>query len=325
MPRSCLDPVGVELPLANSLPNRSSRACVPACDIADPFHSSRIGLPAEPLDVAGIKPDPQFGRFAALVASQDAAVSPDPESPQRDAELPRRHFRRHEPIGPHDDTPGMSRTSRGDAVLLPHGRDPAAGPGFAVAAEQALVCQRGRDLVVGHPGGQVTDRLEHAGVRAQAQGRAGAARPVCGAGTPAPENQDVCAAPAFLHRYCNACSGQAEQALAVHRRRGVRLPQGRQVRCKPADVLRLHGVQRPQLGEEQALVVLLQPLGLGQRRFPAPLQLAGDQAVVGVDRVILPLGQPRLVAGALETELPLRANDNETLSPREFSLEGAEG
>lgn len=177
--------------------------------------------------------------------------------------------------------------------------------GLALAGEKALLGQRDRHLVVGHPAGQVADRLQHDCIGAQVPPEPGAVHPVCRPGTTTPEDQEVRPVPACPDRHGDGCHHEAEQALAVQGCRGVRPPQGREVQGKPAHLLCFHGIQRPQLGGELMRIVLLQPFRLGQCRFPAALQFADDQTIVGVHRVILSLRQACLVAGTLDTKLPL--------------------
>lgn len=141
--------------------------------------------------------------------------------------------------------------------------------------------------MVGHPAGQVTDRAKHAGIGAQVPTMPGAARPVHRLRAAAPENLDVRPIPAGPDRHDDGRHGQAEQPLAVYGPCGLRLPEGREIRG------------------EQAFVLLLQHFGPSQRGLPASFQLAGNQAVVWVQRIVLALRQAALVAGACEAELSL--------------------
>src|SRR6266545_679876 len=97
----------------------------------------------------------------------------------------------------------------------------------------------------------------------------------------------------------------AQQLLAVPVGGGRRLPHQAHVAAQGGDGGPLGGGQR--LG---AALLAAGQLGLGRRDLgelglPVALQPAGDQAVVGVDGQVAPLGQPGLVVGALDFQAPL--------------------
>ena len=94
-----------------------------------------------------------------------------------------------------------------------------------------------------------------------------------------------------------------DDRLAVGRRGGGRLPQGGDVRRQPADRRSLLGTQDRRLGGEEAGVLGLELFLFGQRRFPLPLERAGHQPVLGLDRIELAEGTLGFVTRSFE---PLR-------------------
>ena len=76
-------------------------------------------------------------------------------------------------------------------------------------------------------------------------------------------------------------------------------------RGQAAHLLDFDADRGAQLGLAQALVLFLQLRDLASAVFPAALQLAGDQAIVGIHRVVLPLRQAGLVTRTFEAKLPL--------------------
>src|SRR5439155_16576983 len=98
---------------------------------------------------------------------------------------------------------------------------------------------------------------------------------------------------------------QADDPLAVSRRRRRDLPQRWQLPGQGPNLLTLHGRQTFGLAAAEARVLFLQPTLLLQGLFPAPLQRAGHQAVLRLDRIVLPACPLDLVTGPLQLLLPM--------------------
>src|SRR4051794_29141543 len=248
---------------------------------------------------------PELCPVAPLVAGEDAAMGPNANGCQGDAEPCCRHSQRHEPVRARYSTFCVRGTCGWNVVHMPHGRDPDGSPRLAVAGPQALCRQRSRDLVIRHLGSQGSDGVERVGWGAEMIAHAGAVDPVCCFRATAPEDKDVCAPSFRLHGHRDGGDDEPEQALAIHRRRRVGMPECRQIRRQATHFLDFELIEGTQLGLAQALVVFLQLRDLAERRLPAVLQLACDQTIVGVHRVVLPLREACLVTGTFETKLPL--------------------
>ena len=86
------------------------------------------------------------------------------------------------------------------------------------------------------------------------------------------------------HRDADLLNQVADQLLAVRIGRGGSVPDPGQVSGQGPDLLALGGGQRPGAGGGEPVVLLAQPLPLGQRSLPVPLQLTDDQAVLRLGR-----------------------------------------
>jgi hypothetical protein len=89
-----------------------------------------------------------------------------------------------------------------------------------------------------------------------------------------------------------------DQLLAVGIGGGGSVPDRGQVRGQGPDLLAFGGGQRAGAGRGEAVVLLAQPLPLGQRCLPVLFQLPGDQAVLRLDQLVLAAGSLCLVIGA---------------------------
>src|SRR5712691_2777761 len=98
---------------------------------------------------------------------------------------------------------------------------------------------------------------------------------------------------------------QAYDALAIHGRRGLRVPQGWEILSQVED--------RLMIGPRQDRVVLALPLRVisfhrfdrAELRFPVLFKVACDEPVFGLDRIVLSLGPLGLKARPLTPQLPL--------------------
>jgi hypothetical protein len=91
-----------------------------------------------------------------------------------------------------------------------------------------------------------------------------------------------------------------DQLLAVGLGRGGGVPDGWQVSGQGPDLVVLGGGQRPGAGGGEPVVLLAQPLPLGEGGLPVLFQLPGDQAVLRLDQLVLASRPVCLVAGAFQ-------------------------
>ena len=125
-----------------------------------------------------------------------------------------------------------------------------------IARPQAARRQLGGRLVVRHAGGQGADRAERMRVRAEMAARVGAIHPVGRPRAATPQHVNLRAGSPASHRHGDGGDHEAEQALAIHRRRSVGVPEGGQVRRQAANLPHLQIVKRPELRLAEALVFL---------------------------------------------------------------------
>ena len=97
----------------------------------------------------------------------------------------------------------------------------------------------------------------------------------------------------------------AQQLLALNERGRWRMPERRQVMSELANLLALHGSQQKRRRFGQQSMLSLQLFYLSQLLIPLPLQAAGHEAVVRVDRFVATTGQVRFVLRPLNLTLPL--------------------
>jgi hypothetical protein len=97
----------------------------------------------------------------------------------------------------------------------------------------------------------------------------------------------------------------ADDRLAVGGRGGGCAPQGGDVRSQPANRRSLLGAQDRWLCGEEAGVLSLEARLFGQRSLPLPLERAGHQPGLGLDRIKLAESTLRLVLCPLEPLCPL--------------------
>ena len=98
---------------------------------------------------------------------------------------------------------------------------------------------------------------------------------------------------------------QPQYPLLVHRRRGRRIPQPGQVTRQREDFLLVLLRQLQRARAPGLLVFAFDPGQFLELLIPAGLQRAGHHAVLGLHRVVLPLGTLGLIAHPLQAQLPL--------------------
>lgn len=236
---------------------------------------------------------------------QHAVPDPDMQERGRHAEALGRDLDRHHAVGALDGIAGVQGAGGGDSVLLAHRMHAGIGPGLAGTSTQPLGIQPGGDLMVGMVLRQLAQALEDGGVGTDMLPQRWAAYLVPGAGPAAPDDGDLSAARRRVDRQDHLRDHQPQQALAVHLGGGGGGPEGGQVACQLPHGLLLGHIQRQQLGPPYHGVVLFQLLEGGERLIPTRLQGAGDQAVLRLDRIVLALRALHVVAGPLETQLPV--------------------
>lgn len=167
--------------------------------------------------------------------------------------------------------------------------------------------QQGRDLLVRLTHlGEFENLLLHFLSGRQAGQRAHGHRQGCrGRGSPSPDNTDL------KHVRSGAVDDDlveeaAQEGLLLSGRQQVLPPQFRDLLSGPEKDFSVLGAER--FGGRGVLLFVAEAflgvLEFSKRRFPAPLQFGGHQAVVRVRLVELPFGQARLIAEALELLLP---------------------
>lgn len=106
-----------------------------------------------------------------------------------------------------------------------------------------------------------------------------------------------------LHTCDDLAQHDADDALACGGV-GCRMVPGRvQVRAHLQQPLALLGTQGRRLLPDLFLKLSFQPAHGRKRGFPAPLEFTGDEAVVGIDRVVSPPRPGCLIACLLERQL----------------------
>ena len=240
-----------------------------------------------------------------LVVRQHSVLHPDVDKGRRHREPLGHGLYRHQAIRALAGLPSMQRAGRFDRMLLAHGMHPRIRPGLAGSGEPALGVESFRNPVVGERLRQFAQPGDHRGLGAAMPAQGWAMHLMLRGHAAAPDDSERSAPFARIDLQHHFRDNQPQHTLAVHVGRGRGVPERRQVLGEAMDEFLVGLVQRQQFGPAHDRVFLLQLFKRLQGRVPAGLKGAGNQAVLRLDRVVLALGPLRLVAGALDPQLPL--------------------
>ena len=128
-------------------------------------------------------------------------------------------------------------------------------------------------------------------------------------------------------RHFDPLDQEPDDPLAVRGRGRRGVPQRGQIAGQGADLVHLRAAQRTWLRLSEAGVFLVEPPDLLQGFLPPPLQGPGDQAVLGLRRLILPLDPCRLGPSPLQPLPPVlvqcRPLPDHVLGGGEAQIQGA--
>src|SRR3954453_15392641 len=181
-----------------------------------------------------------------------------------------------------------------DAVDGAQAADAPGGPGFPLAGAHPHPVQRRGDMLVAPASGHAPHHRQRLLGRAAAVlARPGFLHPQLRVLTALPVDHEHDLARGLVDVGDDVRDQGPHEPLAGAHRRAGRVPSGLQVAGEAGEVGRVRGRGRRLLPGRQAGLARRHA---AERRLPAPLQLGGDEAVVGIAGRVAPLREGRLVA-----------------------------